>query len=274
MTIEQVISKVHTAAPEHDFAPGFPSVDTIKYGDIKKECTGVALACAPSAQVLKTMGEKGLNLLIAHEPLFYTNVDTTDWLEAKSDVYEAKKAILDKYHIVVWRYHDHMHVHKPDMIYTGVARELGWMPYLEGDKNKPVFFRLPETTLKKLAEYLKEKIGLNNVRCIGNMNAKVSTVYMCGHLHPSGDEREQAHVRPFFEKNADVLIPGEILDWTAISYARDAGELGLNKAIINLGHFNLEELGMKGLVPWVKDVLENELPVEYVKSADTYNYLS
>ena len=47
------------------------------------------------------------------------------------------------------------------------------------------------------------------------------------------------------EKKADVILPGEVIDWTTLSYVRDAMDLGMNKAVINIGHFNWEELGMK-----------------------------
>lgn len=47
------------------------------------------------------------------------------------------------------------------------------------------------------------------------------------------------------ENGIDAIIPGEIIEWTVLSYIRDAVQLGKNKAVFNIGHFNLEELGMK-----------------------------
>ena len=68
------------------------------------------------------------------------------------------------------------------------------------------------------------------------------------------------------------LIPGEIIDWTVVSYIRDAAQLGMHKALIQTGHFNLEEPGMQymaeklaGLVP--------ELPVQFIPSGDPYYFV-
>jgi hypothetical protein len=61
----------------------------------------------------------GANLIIAHEPVFYSHLDQTDWLR-RDTVYNAKRRLLDEHHIVVWRFHDYWHMHQPDGILTGV----------------------------------------------------------------------------------------------------------------------------------------------------------
>ena len=42
----------------------------------------------------------------------------------------------------------------------------------------------------------------------------------------------------------------------------------MNKAAINLGHFNWEELGMKYVEEWLSELLENKIKVTYVPSED------
>ena len=70
-----------------------------------------------------------------------------------------------------------------------------------------------------------------------------------------------------------VLIPGELIDWTTASGVRDAGQLGLNKAIMEVGHFNSEELGMKYFARLLKQKVPMDLPVVFVPAADMYQYI-
>ena len=75
------------------------------------------------------------------------------------------------------------------------------------------------------------------------------------------------------EEKADVIIPGEIIDWTVLSYIRDDIQQGRTTAMINLGHLNWEELGMKYAQEWIGDLVEHRVPVTYVPSEDMYSFL-
>ena len=75
------------------------------------------------------------------------------------------------------------------------------------------------------------------------------------------------------ERKADVILPGEVIDWTVLSYVRDAAQQGRAKAVINMGHFNWEELGMRYAQEWLSRLLEERLPVTYVPSGDMYRYI-
>ena len=44
------------------------------------------------------------------------------------------------------------------------------------------------------------------------------------------------------------------------------------KAAFNVGHFNLEELGMKYAADWIPEVIGNAVPVHYVPSGDIYKF--
>ena len=75
------------------------------------------------------------------------------------------------------------------------------------------------------------------------------------------------------EHDIDVIIPLECIDWSVLSYMRDAGALGMNKALLQPGHLNVEELGMKWAVHWIRELVGADLPVTFSKSGDTYHYL-
>ena len=74
------------------------------------------------------------------------------------------------------------------------------------------------------------------------------------------------------EQKADVIMPGEIIDWTVLSYVRDALQLGKAKAMLNIGHYNWEELGMRYYADWLPGLIDHQIPVTYVHSEDMYNF--
>lgn len=271
MTIQSIIDKLLNYYPEIPLKEG--SCDGFKCGNPQDECTGIVTSVASSIHVIQEAIRLGANLLIVHEPSFYTHLDKTDWLQ-NNEVYKRKRALLDKHGIAIWRDHDHIHAHKPDGIMYGVTQELGWQDYLLGNPEEMGFhyrFRLPETTVKELALFLKEKMGLNAVRVIGNVEGKISTVAFVGHLYLSVPEEHGTRIAN--DDNIDVLIPGELIDWTTASYMRDAGQLGMHKAILHVGHMSMEELGMKYAVHTIGGLIQNAVPITFVRSADMYQYV-
>ena len=74
-------------------------------------------------------------------------------------------------------------------------------------------------------------------------------------------------------ENIDAIIPGEIIEWTILSYIRDAAYMGKHKACFNIGHFNMEELGMKYAADWIGELLNNEIPVNYIPTEDGWTFL-
>lgn len=48
---------------------------------------------------------------------------------------------------------------------------------------------------------------------------------------------------------------------------------GKHKACFNIGHFNMEELGMKYAADWIGELLNNEIPVNYIPTEDGWTFL-
>lgn len=275
MKIKEILDRLEAFHPPLDHPED--TCDTVKCGDITAPCTGVGVTCYVTMDVIRRAKEKGINLLITHEPTFYNHEDRTGHL-ADDPVYREKAAALADAGIVIWR--DHDHIHGPggpeaethpyiDYIFYGIARELGWEGYVEGEQTKPIWFRIPETTVSGLARELMEKLDLNGIRTVGDLDAPVSTVFLCGHV--TGQEWDNALLAQ--AARADVMIPLEIVDWTLTEYVRDAAQQGRGKAILEMGHFNVEELGMKYMTRWLPDVLGPGVPVEYLPSGDSFRYL-
>ncbi len=275
MKISEVIERIiayHPEMPEYGSHPE-RECDGFKCGDPEQECTGILTSVAAPVKVIRRAIELGYNLIVVHEPVFYTHLDPTDWLEG-NEVYEEKIKLINEHNIVIWRDHDHIHRHQPDGIFYGVAKELGWEEYASDD-NKYRDFVLPPTPAREIALHLKEKMNLNAVRIIGNPDAVISRLSWPG-MHimddPNNDNQKKSTQR-FIDVNADAMLTMECIDWTLASYVRDAGQLGMPKILFMVGHMNSEELGMKWAVNWISELVEGKLPVEFYPSGDMYDYI-
>ncbi len=269
MKNKDVVAKIlafHPLIEGYDENP--EGCDHYKCGNPEDECKGIVTTIAASVDVLRKTAELGYNLIIVHEPAFYTHLDKQDWLE-NNEVYKQKMQIIKDAGITIWRDHDHLHRHQPDMMRYGIMKELGWENYLISDNVRDGVYEIPEIPFKDLVEDFKVKFHLNGVRITGNPDTIVRKVWFCGHIWDNNTK----FVTRVDEENIDVCIPQECYDWTLVSYMRDAGQLGLNKAMLMMGHINLEELGMKYASKWIPELIENEVPVTFIPANDTFSYM-
>lgn len=281
MKIREIIARIEAYHPS--LGQAYNGCDAYKCGDPEAECTGVVTAMAATVNVIRQAAALQANLIIVHEPTNYTSADEPGWPgDFRNDVFAEKERMLKENGIAVWRDHDHMHAHHPDGIFTGVLKYLGWQEYAEEDASMGRFTHfivtLPQaTTLQDLLVHLKKTIGLNGLRYIGPEDMPVRRIAIVGHLFPSAEDTGKEYsveiIRYFEEQGVDVILPGETIDWTLLSYARDAVQLGQPKAVVTLGHFNWEELGMRYAQDWLSDLLGEEVPVYYLPSEDMYSYL-
>ena len=73
------------------------------------------------------------------------------------------------------------------------------------------------------------------------------------------------------DEQLDVIICGDITEWTLCSYVRDAVMLGKNRALIIPGHNRTEEAGMKYLPEWLRPITK-ELEVVFVEAGEPFVY--
>ena len=95
MKIQEVIDRIITYHPPMTPDEHHPTCDTIKYGDPDQECTGVTVTCFASADVIRRAAALGDNLIVAHEPRFWSDNEDTTGLE-ESPVLKGKKALLEQ----------------------------------------------------------------------------------------------------------------------------------------------------------------------------------
>ncbi|MFN2283663.1 MAG: Nif3-like dinuclear metal center hexameric protein [Anaerolineae bacterium] len=260
-SIQDVIDRILQDIPG---APLADTVDTFKCGDPSQEVTGVVTTFLASYAVIQRAAELGANLIITHEPTFYNHLDETDWIK-DDPVYQAKRAWLEENGIVVWRFHDHWHMHRPDGITTGVVKALGWEAYMP-DTDVPIF-TLPETSVGALAAELKAKLAIATVRVVGDLAMPCRRVgLMVG--APGG----QWQIGFLGTTEIDVLLTGELHEWETSEYVRDAIAQGRKLALIVLGHANSEEPGMAYLVDWLRERFP-DLPITHVPVGDPFTFV-
>ncbi|HCA33998.1 MAG TPA: hypothetical protein DEP00_02640 [Lachnospiraceae bacterium] len=286
MTIKEILKRVAEYHP--DLGPDYQGCDGIKVGDPDKECTGIVSSLVPTVEVIRKCAAAGANLLFIHEPTSYLSPDWPQWkADYDCSVYDEKIKLANNLGIVIVRDHDHMHAHRPDSIFTGVLKYLGWEPYLVIDEPIPMGFTVnfPQPrTLEELNHELISTIGMNGLRYIGDSKAAFTKVSIAGHLFPGafipptnnadGTYTDYATeiIRQMEAGKVECIIPGEIVEWTVLSYVRDAIALGRNMAVINPGHFNWEELGARYAADWLKDLTEGKVPITYVPTGDLWSY--
>lgn len=66
----------------------------------------------------------------------------------------------------------------------------------------------------------------------------------------------------------------EIVDFTLAEYIRDSSMLGMDRAIIGMGHFNLEEPGMEYMTTYLPAAIQADIPCSYIQSGDMYAYIT
>lgn len=282
MKIREVIDRI---LDYHPHLEGYKGCDDYKCGDPDAECTGVVCAMSPTVHVIQRAIDLGANLIVVHEPTFYTSADKDGWFEEfGNEIYEEKRKLLDGHGITIWRDHDHMHANRPDSIFAGVLKYMGWEDKAQIDTDTGLFahylVEIEETSVEDLCHKLIDTIGLNGARIVGDPKARVSRIALVGHLFPNDYRRKDGSKGEYsvkvietLEKKADLIIPGEVIDWTVLSYVRDAAQLGHTKAAICIGHYNWEELGMRYMKDWLPGLLNNEVEVTYVPSEDMYGYV-
>lgn len=258
MTIQQAIDRIKS---KFEGKAGEHTVDTIKSGDTSQPVRAVVVTFMATREVLAQAVAQGANLIITHEPTFYNHLDEEKWLQ-RDQTYQSKRQFIDQHGLAIWRSHDLPHIHRPDMIVTGMARELGW----EKNQDSPHGYVLAPQTLGELAQHCKDKLGIKTVRFAGDPKmtcTKVSLRVGAGGGRGAIDD---------LMAGADVVIAGESPEWETCEYVRDSAAAGAKKALIVLGHANSEEGGMKWMSEWIAGLLP-EVPVIHIPAGDPFRFV-
>ena len=223
--------------------------DTFKIGGPDMVVTGISTSFGGNLSVLQRSVKAGLNMLITHEPTFWSDGDVVGRVQ-DDPLYRYKLDWAQKNNLIVWRDHDNVHSMKPDLIFAGWARAMGWGAY-STDPVRNSAYSIPATTLGELATYVMQRLSLRSVRVIGDPNLPVTRVAV-----GRGATLPEA---------ADVKISSDIREWDAFEYARDAVYAGRRKGLIVVSHEAHEDAGMQAFADFLRPLVP-EAPVQYIST--------
>jgi putative NIF3 family GTP cyclohydrolase 1 type 2 len=261
LTVQQVINALLADIPGTPFPN---TVDTIKTGDPNTPVKGIVTTMFATNEIIgKTIG-LGANFIIAHEPTFYNHADETTWLSA-DPVYQYKRSLLDKHGVVVWRFHDGIHAHKPDGVRMGVLQALGWEKHYNA--NDPFLIELPSATaLSQLLTHCKKSLDIGKLKFIGDPTQTCKRIILAPGA--PGGQRQITSIQKY---QPDCFITGELNEWETSEYIRDARIQGKKISLIVLGHAVSEEPGLEWLVPVLKQKAPG-IPVTHLPSGDPFSF--
>lgn len=233
--------------------------DTFKIGGPDSPVTGIATTFGTNLRVMQLAAKAGLNMIIPHEPTFYSDADVIDWLK-DDPVYKMKLDFAKRNNMVVWRIHDHWHAHKPDGIRVGWDNAMGWNKYkVEGSTSR---YDIPATTLGDLAKFIAKTLDTRSVRVMGDSNLPVAKVAY-------GSHGLEQNMTQFQLPGVDCMLVSEAREYDSFEYVRDTLLTGAKKGAIFISHVSGEDEGMNYFAQWIKPFVP-EVPIQYIPTTDEY----
>lgn len=179
-------------------------------------------------------------------------------------MYRYKRDLLKKHKIVIWRFYDYIHAHKPDGVLTGVLTKMGWKKYY--DAHNPNLIKVPPASFETIIQLVKTKLGIPHVKVIGNKSQLCSRMLLA-----PGAAGSKVQIEAVRKEKPDVLICGELNEWETSEYIRDLRHMGLKTSLIVLGHIVSEEPGLEWLVEWLQPQIPG-IHVTHIPSNDAFTW--
>ena len=256
MTAQEIVTRIQQKLAADNIQWRAQTVDTFKAGRPETIVRGIATTGMATFDVLRRASAAGRNFVITHEPTFYNHQDQTDALQS-DQTYLSKLRFIEEQGLVVWRFHDHAHMLRPDPLVVGSARVLGWTQYASPTERG--IYVLPPTTLRALAADVARKVNGRFIRVCGDPEMKVTRVA----LGPG-------YGVPSLTQAVDVSIGGEAPESGGhAEYAMDAQALGHPRGVILLGHMMSEDWGMRAVADWLRSFL-TDVPVEWIAAGEPF----
>lgn len=238
------------------------TVDRIVAGDSSMPVHGIATTMMATLEVIQRAVAAGKNLIVTHEPTFYSHQDTTTELDG-DPTYEFKRKYLAEHGVAVFRFHDHWHRMSPDGINAGMTRELGWEKNAVAKDSHEFVFE--PTTLEALVKSMTTRLNAHSMRIVGDPAMQVKRVAASWGYASLMPKMIKIAARP----DIDVVICGETREWEMVEYVQDQIASGAKKALIVVNHVASEQAGMRYCADWLKPFVP-EAPVEFMASKEPF----
>ena len=237
------------------------TVDNVVFGRPETRLRGIATTMMATMDVIERAAAAGRNLVITHEPTFYSHQDTAEPF-AQDAAYQFKTAFMKQHDMVVFRFHDHWHAMRPDGVAFGTARELGWDKNRVPDNQRE--FTFDGVPLARLADQIRDRLGARTIRVVGDPALPVNRVAASWGYY-TFNPANLVIARP----DVDVFVVGETREWETVEYVQDLIAAGKKKALIVIGHVASEQAGMKYCAEWLKGFV-SEVPIEFVPASEPF----
>lgn len=263
MTINELMNALFAWCKEEQDFELERTCDTLKCGDGNAALSKVVVTMHATVDIIRKAHEWGAQLIIVHEPTFYDHWD--DKLE-NDPVTEAKAALLEQTGVAIWRFHDHPHKKYMDMIREGNCRALGF----KGELLRPGYYANATMILDEpvgiceIARRFKD-LGAENLRICGNLETSCKRIALA--FGTPGGVWESLR-----NPEIDAVLLGEGCEWQLGEYARDAGQLGFNKALMIIGHVPSEREGMKYLAEILQERYATDFETRYIECGEVYKH--
>lgn len=236
------------------------TADTIKAGDAATTVTGIVTTASATIAVLREAIGSGANLVITHEPTFYSRSDASLPKGPADPIFTAKNELIANHRLVVFRLRDHWRLRTPDPLAQGLGEALGWAKGRTSES--PARHEIPAVTLAALAAHAKEALKARGVRVIGDPQTRVRKVALL-----PGSTPIAAALEAF--AGVDAVVAGEVREWESVEYVRDLVASGRKQGLVLVGRLVSEEPGMRVCADWLKTVVP-EVPVRHFAAGDPY----
>lgn len=255
-TVGEIMDAFIAQVPNSPFEK---TVDTIKVGSRDTVVTGVVTTMFTTMEIIHRAIVLKANLIIPHEPTFFSGQDETDYLQ-NDPVFRAKYDLMEKNGITLWRNHDYVHRMQDDGVRIGVVDELGWNDYYQ--PKSPVL-TIPKTSLRDLINHIKARMGVPAMRYVGDLDQTCTKVLLL-----PGAVGGRLQITKIMELKPDVLVCGESNEWETPEYVRAANEIGMKLSMIEIGHSASEEGGSEFVKNWLNDNMPG-LPAYHIPSKNS-----
>ena len=271
MTPRELVELINRKAAQEGTppSPGPSRRDTFKAGDPDAPITGIFTTGMSTFDLLRRAVAAGRNMIITHEDTYFRDNDLTDFL-GDDPVYLAKKAFIERNRLIIWRDHDLAHRMRPDQLFAGQLRTLGWTAdRIEPAPRMPIVTLPRPMTLAELTRYCVARTGTHSHRVTGNPDMVVRKVAVgVGYALPSMPT----------VPDVDAIVGGESAEGSASAlptmdqsmFAADMTGIGRPRGIIFLGHMGTEDSPMAVVAEWLRGFVPG-IPVGFLAAGEPFH---
>lgn len=234
------------------------------FGDMERDVTKVGTCIIATPDVLRKAKELGIEFIINHEGTYHTCVTYfgDEEFYNSDKVVSAKKKLVEEIGIPIYRFHDYSHFTDVDKINTGVLKKLGIKGEFDGIRT---FELAVPMSVDEMEKQMEKKLGLKHIRFVGQRNKMVKRFSLC-----AGAWGDKVLYEELNREDIDLVICGEICEYSICEYVRDSAQLGIDLSLFILGHMGSERSGMEYVAEYINENIDGVEAI-YLESGEVYN---